>query len=64
MTPIEQRVQELTGRASNHDKMFEMLIMLMERQQKLLEEIRRDAQQTQNLWVKLAGRHGWLDDLD
>jgi hypothetical protein len=39
---------------------------MLEHQQEVLEEIRRDAKQTQRLWVRLAQRYGWLeeDDLD
>ena len=29
-----------------------------------LEEVRRDARQTQRLWVNLAKKYGWLDDDD
>ena len=38
------------------------LIAIGERQQGMLEEIRRDARQTQRLWTHLARTHGWLDD--
>ena len=37
---------------------------LLDRQQELLAEVRRDAQQTQRLWVRLAQRYGWLDEND
>ena len=33
-------------------------------QNELLEEVRRDSQQTQRLWVRLAQRYGWLEDDD
>ena len=36
----------------------------LERQEEILQEIRRDARQTQRLWVRLAQRHGWLEDDD
>ena len=36
----------------------------LDRQQELLAEVRRDARQTQRLWVRLAQRYGWLDEND
>ena len=27
-----------------------------------LEEVRRDSQHTQRLWIRLAQKNGWLDD--
>ncbi len=36
----------------------------LDRQEELLAEVRRDAQQTQRLWVRLAQRYGWLDEND
>ena len=36
----------------------------LDRQQELLAEVRRDVQQTQRLWVRLAQRYGWLDEND
>ena len=35
------------------------------RQQKeLLDEVRQDTEMTRRLWVRLATKHGWLDDDD
>ena len=64
MPTIEERVKELEATAGNHQAMINLLIAIGERQQTLLEEIQRDSQQTQRLWVRLAQRYGWLDDDD
>ena len=61
---IQERVAELELIAGNHDALIHLLIAIGERQQALLEEIQRDARQTQRLWVRLAERYGWLDDDD
>ena len=76
--PIEERVAQLEDTSRTHDVMLDMLISIGERQQEMLErhqemlerqqemlaEVRRDAQQTQRLWVRLAQRYGWLDEND
>ena len=41
-----------------------ILTLIADRQQKLLEEVRRDSQQTHRLWVRLCKKYGWLDDED
>ena len=43
---------------------FLALKALAERQQSLLEEVRRDTKHTQRLWVKLAQKNGWLEEGD
>ena len=57
---IGDRQQEMLER---HQEMLERH-QEMERHQELLAEVRRDAQQTQRLWVRLAQRYGWLDEND
>ena len=64
MPTIEERMEELERTAQTHDAMFRLMIAIGERQQDLLEEIRRDAQQTQRLWTRLAERYGWPDGDD
>ena len=71
MPSIEERVRELEATAGNHQAMINLLVAIAERQQgtlerleSLLQEVRRDSQQTQRLWVRLAQRHGWLEDDD
>ena len=44
--------------------MFNLLIGISERQQVLLEQIQRDGQKTQRLWVNLCKKYGWLEDED
>ena len=47
-----------------HEELLERYRETQERQEELLAEVRRDAQQTQRLWVRLAQRYGWLDEND
>ena len=58
---IGERQQEMLER---HQGLLERHEELLERQQEMLAEVRRDAQQTQRLWVRLAQRYGWLDEND
>ena len=60
----QDRIEALEQTVRTHDVMINMLVSIGERQQELLEEIRRDNQQTQRLWTRLAQRYGWLDDSD
>ena len=71
MPSIEERLEALDTTSRTHDAMLNLLISIAERQQEslerqesLLQEVRRDSQQTQRLWVRLAQKHGWLDDED
>ena len=63
-----ERHQETQGRQQGlldrHQALLERHQETLERQQELLAEVRRDAQQTQRLWVRLAQRYGWLDEND
>ena len=47
-----------------HEELLERYRETQERQEELLAEVRRDARQTQRLWVRLAQRYGWLDEND
>ena len=60
----QDRIEALEQTVRTHDVMINLLVSIGERQQELLEEIRRDNQQTQRLWTRLAQRYGWLDDDD
>ena len=57
---LERQQETLDRQQEMLDRQQEML----DRQQEMLAEVRRDAQQTQRLWVRLAQRYGWLDDND
>ena len=48
----------------HHDARMNLLASIAERQQTLLEEIKRDSSQTQRLWVNLSRKYGWLEDGD
>ena len=56
-----ERHQETQGR---QQALQERQQETLDRQQELLAEVRRDVQQTQRLWVRLAQRYGWLDEND
>ncbi len=75
---VDRLVAVLEERADRHDEMIGRLVVMSEklvemdrqlmvaiaRTDEKLEEIRKDTRQTQRLWVKLAQKHGWLDDED
>ena len=63
---LGDRLAALEGLAEGQQAINRLLTTMLEHQQEVLEEIRRDAKQTQRLWVRLAQRYGWLeeDDLD
>ena len=68
---IEERLAKLEIPVRNHDAMFNLLIGIserqqaaQERQQALLEQVQRDGQKTQRLWVNLCRKYGWLEDED
>ena len=64
MATIEERLAKLEIPVRNHDAMFNLLIGISERQQTLLEQVQRDGQKTQRLWVNLCKKYGWLEDED
>ena len=57
-------LESLADRNEQHEVQLNLLTSIAERQQTLLEEIRRDAQQSQRLWVNLCRKYGWLEDAD
>ena len=52
------------GRLGNLESLSEQLVEIQGRQQHQLEELKRDGQKTQRLWVRLCKKHGWLEDED
>ena len=61
---LEGRVEALENTSNGQEARIRLLELLAERSLDLIEEIRRDNQQTQRLWVRLAQRYGWLDEDD
>ena len=61
---LEERLAKLEIPVRNHDAMFNLLIGISERQQALLEQVQRDGQKTQRLWVNLCKKYGWLEEED
>ena len=64
MATTEERFRTLEDIVQGHEARINLLTGIAERQQDLLEEVRRDANQTQRLWVRLSRKYGWLDDED
>ena len=57
MATVEERLMKV-------EEGFIRVVDLLEKHSELLSEVRRDAQKTQRLWVRLAQRHGWIEDED
>ena len=71
MATIDDRLGKLEDIVTGQESQLMLLASIAERQQvtlerqvELLEEVRRDAAQTQRLWVNLCKKYGWLDDTD
>ena len=64
MSTQEKRLTHLETSNRNHETMLNLLTSIGERQQDLLEQVQRDAQQNQRMWVRVAKRYGWLEDED
>ena len=67
----EERLSYVEAGLTNHQVQLNLLSSIAERQLELLErldanmeEVRRDTKMTQRLWVRLAQRHGWIEDDD
>ena len=68
---LEDAVVRLIGIAENQTKILTDHTQLLRAHQVLLgklndnlEEVHRDTQHTQRLWIRLAQKNGWLDDED
>ena len=61
---MQERVESLEESRRQHEVRLNLLASIAERQQTLLEEVRRDVQHNQRMWVRVAQRYGWLDDED
>ena len=59
---LEERIDQLEITSRTHDAMLNLLISILERQDSRLEEQRHDNAMTRRLWVKLAAKHGWIDE--
>ena len=66
---LEDRLARAKVSTRSHDVMINLLCSPLERHADMLErhevlvaEVRRDAQQTQRLWTRMARKYGWLDD--
>ena len=78
MPTIDERVDSLEDTSLGHEARIRLLELLAERSLELLTEVRRDndhkaevlaemrrdTQQTQRLWLRLAEKYGWLEDDD
>jgi len=57
-----QTIARLVYIAENQDQLLGRLLTNQEATTQLLEEVIHDAATTRRLWLRLAQRHGWLDD--
>ena len=59
---LEERLARAKVSTRSHDVMINLLCSPLERHEVLVAEVRRDAQQTQRPWTRMARKYGWLDD--
>ena len=67
VTAIQNQQEQLDGIISILQRQQEQLAdhrEMLERHRELLDEVREDTKMTRRLWVRLATKHGWLDDED
>ncbi len=64
MATVEERLMKVEEGFIKVVDLLEKHSELIKRNSELLAEVRRDAQKTQRLWVRLAQRHGWIEDED
>ena len=57
-------LESLDEMRAYHETRISLLESIAGRQQSLLEEVRRDAANTQRLWIHLCRKYGWLEDAD
>ena len=61
---VEGRGETLEAMAAGQEARLGLLGSIAERQQALLEEVRRDVAHNQRMWVRVARRYDWLEDGD
>jgi hypothetical protein len=60
----EGRLDRLEEVSEKLTELMATVVTAIQHQQELLDEVRQDTKMTRRLWVRLAAKHGWLDDDD
>ena len=60
----EGRLDRLEEVSEKLTELMATVVTAIQHQQELLDEVRQDTKMTRRLWVRLATKHGWLDDDD
>ena len=61
---LSELMVEVIRLVHRQDERLERQDEQIRQQQELLAEVREDTKMTRRLWVRLATKHGWLDDDD
>ncbi len=60
----EGRLDRLEEVSEKLTELMATVVTAIQHQQELLDEVRQDTKMTRRLWVRLATKHGWLDEDD
>ena len=61
---LEETDRILAELTQRQQEQLDGIIRILQRQEEQLGEVREDAKMTRRMWVRLAKKHGWLDDED
>ena len=61
---LEETDRILAELAQRQQEQLDGIIKMLQRQEEQLGEVREDAKMTRRMWVRLAKKHGWLDNED
>lgn len=61
---LEETDRILAELTQHQQEQLDGIIRILQRQEEQLGEVREDAKMTRRMWVRLAKKHGWLDDED
>ena len=64
LTKVEQGFVTVVELLKQHSDTLTQHWELLKQNSELLAEVRRDAQRTQRLWVRLAQKYGWIEEED
>ncbi len=64
MVEVIRLVHQQDGRLERQDEQLQLQREELQLQKELLAEVREDTKMTRRLWVRLATKHGWLDEDD
>ena len=61
---LSELIVEVVRLVHRQDERLERQDEQIRQQKELLDEVREDTKMTRRLWVRLATKHGWLDEED